>query len=547
MTSGFDIGGLLGTARDVITFPSTAKDAFDGLREIGQPFTKPKLKGSDLLSVADDARKTYEHYKTFTDPTKSPHDRAKAGVDLAGDAAKFIARPLKALENMRLGRMAPEVAARTPHGTPIIDLAQLDVTFEGFTLGFGSPETGDRFNEALKRISEALQTLGQATDSTWHGPASRSYADRNSLHQARVNHLGEIDLKIIEIIQREAKQVSDTRDDLDQLGDILSIGAVFALILNAVPIVGPEESIAFQIGYVIPPLAMLRFYMLRMLMNATQNAAAIIQLKGEYAHVPISNPPPTPVCAPTDSTPGKDTPGKDDPNKKPDDKGQENPGKNPPGTDPHPSAPTSGAPTTGGPSSGSPSIGSPNSGGAPPSNKPSAPTSPTAPTKPTTPTSPMSGSPMGGMPSMPSMPGSSHGGGGGLPSMGGVPVGIGRGGSDGKDKDKDKDDKAKADDPDAKKDENDKDAEHKDGLEDKDAKKDENGEDPTKAQTADAEGAAGGPTSASSGSAPINVGQESVTEPTAAPQSPEPQPQPVSASLSSGPDDTDWQLSRREV
>ncbi|WP_142281534.1 EspA/EspE family type VII secretion system effector [Mycobacterium kyorinense] len=270
--------------------------------------------------------------------------------------------------------------------TPIIDAALLALTLMSLQLGFGDPDSGDRFGNGSTQFQQVYELLDSAFPNGWAGAGSQAYTKQNTKQQGRAEIMAHADNMMHGIVQEEARQLTETQTYIDVASDFLMACIPAAIALYAVPVVGPEMSLAFQAGAVAGAMPLPTARMAQMVFQAMQNAAQVQQAIGKYNEVAStahSTGAPSAFC-PSPGTPGSPsgtgtsgTPG--------------GPGKSGsptgPGRSGSPSGPTKPSSPSGPGQSDAPST----------PGTPSAPTAPGAPTMPPAPSGPTA-------PSMPSQP-----------------------------------------------------------------------------------------------------------------------------------------------
>ncbi|MBS9532806.1 hypothetical protein KIH27_04290 [Mycobacterium sp. M1] len=303
---------------DAAKFPS------DVLNLINGPGKGIPSKAFTGLGALNTGLKTASHLDSLMHP-KSALDFAKSAFDLQADGAKIGVSTLRsavtaarALENAgrilgheglqlygekmvsRLSRAG--LANAEALATPILETALLALTGMSLMLGFGDPETGNRFGDGVKIFDTVDKELDSAKADSWKGSASDAYAHRNSEQKDRVTRLGKIDGDIQRIVSAEADEIKTTSTTVDIASDFLTLCIPAAIALN---FFGPEASLPFQTAMVIlamPPAALM---MERMQVLAMQHTMEILKLVQAYSKVaseahPTGSPPaisPTPTAS----------------------------------------------------------------------------------------------------------------------------------------------------------------------------------------------------------------------------------------------------------
>lgn len=391
-----------------------------------------------LTPVGEHVNTVNDVWKAFEHGTKAfEHGDPKAITDVMGDAGHGLATALKntprilekagrwmetagkksgidALEQFGKqvfskggSRLASELA--TAAETPIIADALLALTVMGLELGFGDPDSGDRFGDGSSKFQQACELLETAFPTAWEGSGSQAYIKQNTKQQDRTEIMADADNMMHGIVQNEARQLKETQDVIDIASDILNACIPAAIALYFIPEVGPPMSLAFQAGAVAGAMPLPTARMAQMAFQALQNAGQVQQAIGKYNEVVSTAHPtgslsafcPSPGTPGTTGGPGKSgTPG---PGKSGSPSGPSKPGS--------PGGPTRSGSPTGPGRSGSPSgpakpssPGGPGQSGAPSTpGTPSAPTGPSAPTTPSAPSAPTAPS-MLSQPSAPTAP-----------------------------------------------------------------------------------------------------------------------------------------------
>jgi hypothetical protein len=184
----------------------------------------------------------YGGYQHVTGAKDSP------GLSMAGIGADFIGlmQPWGVQAGKALGATKFVEAAETP----IIEAGLLALMGMSNACGFAEPDKGQGFglgSDAFQQIDDTLGTTG--APASWTGDAAGAYSGQNSVQQQRAKSLAEADRKIQHVLEREAAQVKDTRDTIDQMTTLLTasiISAVAAYSIEIPPGAGAALSVEIQ-------------------------------------------------------------------------------------------------------------------------------------------------------------------------------------------------------------------------------------------------------------------------------------------------------------
>ncbi|STZ87757.1 Protein of uncharacterised function (DUF2580) [Mycolicibacterium fortuitum] len=211
--------------------------------------------------------------------------------------------------------------------TPIIEGGLMALNGISKTLGFGSPDGGEDFHDGATSLQSTGRGLEQAYPSSWEGTSSSAYSGQNSKQIDRTSTMISADNKVISILQTEAKQVADTRDNMDNIATYLGAAIAPAMALMAIPIGGEPASLAFQAAAVGAASGVAGVTMGQMVSNAMSNSSQLQQAIAQYQQVSsaaklgggsMSGPPSMPGTgnpntsgngdSPTGSSPGEGAP-----------------------------------------------------------------------------------------------------------------------------------------------------------------------------------------------------------------------------------------------
>src|SRR5579875_683778 len=193
--------------------------------------------------------------------------------------------------------------------TPIIDAALLALTLMSLQLGFGDPDSGDRFGNGSTQFQQICEVLESAFPNGWEGAGSQAYTKQNTKQQGHAEIMAHADNMMHGIVQEEARQLTQTQTCIDVASDFLMVCIPAAIAMYAVPVVGPEMSLAFQTGVVAGAMPLPYARMTQMAFQAMQNAMQVQQVIGKYNEVASTARPtgaPSAFCPSpgTDGTPG---------------------------------------------------------------------------------------------------------------------------------------------------------------------------------------------------------------------------------------------------
>lgn len=149
---------------------------------------------------------------------------------------------------------ASKLAAKA---TWLLDIGIMTNTVLLTTTGFGDPDEGDQFKTGASRLVRAKEMLASAsTDGSWSGYGAQAYASRLEYQIKHTNKMHDADLEIRRILQKLAVTVTQVRITLGASEAFLGACIPVALALYAIPVVGPERSLIFQIAALIVTIPM---------------------------------------------------------------------------------------------------------------------------------------------------------------------------------------------------------------------------------------------------------------------------------------------------
>jgi EspA/EspE family/Excreted virulence factor EspC, type VII ESX diderm len=188
----------------------------------------------------------YGGYQHVTGAKDSP------GWAMAGTGADFIG--LMQPWGLAAGKAMEATKFVEAAETPIIEAGLLALMGMSNACGFAEPDQGQGFgqgSDAFQKIDDALGTTG--APETWTGDAAGAYSGQNGVQQKRARSLAEADRKIQHVLERQARQVKDTRDVIDHMTTVLTaaiIPAVAAYGIEFPPGAGVALSTEIQIAAV---------------------------------------------------------------------------------------------------------------------------------------------------------------------------------------------------------------------------------------------------------------------------------------------------------
>lgn len=107
-----------------------------------------------------------------------------------------------------------------------------------------------RGSRRMPRCSGASAIVGSAgSDPGWQGPAAQSYGDRNSEQQDRITQMVELDTELAGLLQTQAAEVEELRNNMYGVGGKLLAAIPIAWGLYQIPRpIGPRLSTVYQIA-----------------------------------------------------------------------------------------------------------------------------------------------------------------------------------------------------------------------------------------------------------------------------------------------------------
>lgn len=189
---------------------------------------------------------------------------------------------------LSLGSDAIGIASMAPKcpETPVIQAGLLALAAMNLTCGIGTPDSGDRFGNGNKEFSTVGQILKSATPTqNWQGSASTAYAAQDVKQQDRSQLMAKADSIIESVVKKQAGQVANTRSLLDACSVALGIMVAPAVAAYAIPVVGPELSMAIQIGAVAGSLPIAQTRMMKMTTDAAMNGIEVAKAARMYNQV----------------------------------------------------------------------------------------------------------------------------------------------------------------------------------------------------------------------------------------------------------------------
>ena len=119
----------------------------------------------------------------------------------------------------------------------ILAVTQLVIEGEKALTGSGDPEVGSGFRESAGHLDDALKTVAAAdpADDQWDGSAATAYRNVNNVHRRRISATQVTDSTIAGILSRQAAQVIQTRQTLDEASQYLYDFGLTTAWMNFVP------------------------------------------------------------------------------------------------------------------------------------------------------------------------------------------------------------------------------------------------------------------------------------------------------------------------
>lgn len=237
---------------------------------------------SDFVDIYDAANSWYSGYQNTVPTMKEDPGSAFFGlganaIDFAHSAAQEGAEKFGDL------RSAAALA------TPIISMGIRIMTVMSNMTGFEGPERGDRYGrgaDAFASVSDDLD--GTRSPDSWDGSSSKAYSDRHREQQERAQLMAKTDAEIKEVLDEEALQIKDTRNQISrQISELTYLipVALAAKLWNVPPGSGEIASQAIQwAGFAkTVPIATQRMY--RMVSDSSHNATLIRRAGATYDRI----------------------------------------------------------------------------------------------------------------------------------------------------------------------------------------------------------------------------------------------------------------------
>jgi hypothetical protein len=144
-----------------------------------------------------------------------------------------------------------------------------------------------RGSRRMPRYSEASAIVGSAgSDPGWQGPAAQSYGDRNSEQQDRITQMVELDTELAGLLQTQAAEVEELRNNMYGVGGTLLAGIPIAWGLYQIaPPVGPRLSTVYQIATATACLASDVSLQTKQGLRSQETGAAMEKVAASYAEI----------------------------------------------------------------------------------------------------------------------------------------------------------------------------------------------------------------------------------------------------------------------
>jgi hypothetical protein len=161
-------------------------------------------------------------------------------------------------------------------GSPILAAAQGMILAMKATTGSGEPEDGEGYKTSAEKLDEAGETLVDAApdDDLWDGTASEAYRDKNGKHRHLTFEVGYADHDIHGILQREAEQVTRTRESLGDLSDFLADFDTATSWLGFVPGGGAVKA-AMDMAMAATQVGQAEFHIAKLGLDSARNAGEV--------------------------------------------------------------------------------------------------------------------------------------------------------------------------------------------------------------------------------------------------------------------------------
>ncbi|MBI2699985.1 secretion protein EspE [Mycobacterium gordonae] len=155
-----------------------------------------------------------------------------------------------------------------------------------FLLGEGIPDPGDIFNAGSSLFKGVADKIGVAIPGTnWIGQAADAYLNQNTAQQLRAKLMGEIDDLTGNLISNQAEHVSDTRDVLRAMKNMVDGCYKACKKLEKVWLIGDALSIAIAIPCCALAMAVTGGALLYLTIMTAMNAASMIGLGGRLLDI----------------------------------------------------------------------------------------------------------------------------------------------------------------------------------------------------------------------------------------------------------------------
>ena len=170
--------------------------------------------------------------------------------------------------------------------------------------GIGAPDTGAGLTADAEVLRGASAIVGSAgSDPGWQGPAAKSYDDRNSEQQDRITQMVELDTELAGLLQTQAAEVEELRDNMYGVGGTLLAAIPIAWGLYQIaPPVGPRLSTVYQIATATACLAADISLQTKQGLRSQETGAAIEKVAASYAEIATAAQASRPL-----HTPGRET------------------------------------------------------------------------------------------------------------------------------------------------------------------------------------------------------------------------------------------------
>ncbi len=155
-----------------------------------------------------------------------------------------------------------------------------------FLLGEGIPDPGDIFNAGSSLFKGVADKIGLAIPGTnWIGQAADAYLNQNAAQQLRAKLMGDIDDLTGNLISNQAEHVSDTRDVLRAMKNMVDGCYKACKKLEKVWLIGDALSVAIAIPCCALAMAVTGGALLYLTIMTAMNAASMIGLGGRLLDI----------------------------------------------------------------------------------------------------------------------------------------------------------------------------------------------------------------------------------------------------------------------